>query len=433
MSKKSKEYLKAESSGPLKNADLDKVRAMQFGGTTNIWTSGNVQYDEIDFMDRPKLNIDGWPIEFNEIKSYYHRAKSYVKIGDSKFKKDSKSNNLSKSFLNNPYFVQRNQIRRKAGSNFNKMYYGDLKKSKNIVVFLKSILTNISLSNNNVDSVEVSSWTNEKKKIYGTKIILCCGGFENTRLLLNFNRLNKINIGNRKNALGRYYSTHINLYNGILITDNYLNNVYNNLNSRVHELIFLSFKKRILLKKNLLNLKILFQDFNFDDSLPNLYKEVSSILGSHSSKLKAYRLNTQFENTPCYSSEIKLTNSKGSLNNLFKAELNYDINESDIEIYNKMYKIMGLGFGISGRFKFYHENVYDLIYNQVIGGSHHIGTTRIETKKYGGSVDKNLKVIDTNNLYCVSSSCFPTPSHANPTFTIIALAIKLSDHLKKIL
>ena len=115
MSNKNQEYLKARSSGPLKSADLDKVRALQFGGTTNLWTSGNVQYDEIDFIDRPGLNIDGWPIKFNEIESYYHKAKSYVKISDSEFKEDAEINNLSKSFLNNPYFVQRNQIRRKIG------------------------------------------------------------------------------------------------------------------------------------------------------------------------------------------------------------------------------------------------------------------------------------------------------------------------------
>ena len=383
-------------------------------------------------MNRPQLNIDGWPIKYNEIINYYERAKSYVKIDNSEFKEDQKNNSLSKSFLNNPYFIQRNQIRRRAGSNFNKMYYSDLKKSKNITVFMKSILTNIHLKNDNISSIEVSSWKNKKKKIFGKKIILCCGGIENTRLLLNFNRINKINIGNKKNALGKYYTTHINLYNGVLITDTYINNKYNNLNNKVHELNFLSFKKDFLLREKLLNLKILLNDVTFDNNLPNLYKEVSSIFGSKN-KLRAYLLDTQFENTPCYSSQIKLIDSKDSLNNLFKAEVNYDINDTDIEIYNKMYKIMALGFGISGRFKFYHENVYDLIYKQVIGGSHHLGTTRMETENYGGSVDKDLKVINTKNLYCVSSSCFPTPSHAPPTFTIIALAIRLGDHLKKLL
>ena len=46
-----------------------------------------------------------------------------------------------------------------------------------------------------------------------------------------------------------------------------------------------------------------------------------------------------------------------------------------------------------------------------------------------GVVDRNCRVFGTGNLYVASSAVFPTSSYANPTLTIVALAIRLADHL----
>ena len=47
-------------------------------------------------------------------------------------------------------------------------------------------------------------------------------------------------------------------------------------------------------------------------------------------------------------------------------------------------------------------------------------------------VDKNLKVHGFKNLYINGSSVFRTSSYTHPTYTIVKLALKLSDHLSKI-
>ena len=46
-----------------------------------------------------------------------------------------------------------------------------------------------------------------------------------------------------------------------------------------------------------------------------------------------------------------------------------------------------------------------------------------------GVVDTNLKVFGVDNVYICGSSVFPTSGYANPTHTIIALAMRLSNHL----
>ena len=49
-----------------------------------------------------------------------------------------------------------------------------------------------------------------------------------------------------------------------------------------------------------------------------------------------------------------------------------------------------------------------------------------------GVVDTNCAVFDVPNLFIASSAVLPTSSHANPTLTIVALAIRLAAHLKGI-
>jgi choline dehydrogenase-like flavoprotein len=62
-------------------------------------------------------------------------------------------------------------------------------------------------------------------------------------------------------------------------------------------------------------------------------------------------------------------------------------------------------------------------------GNHHLGTTRMADRSEDGVVDRNCRVHGLDNLYVAGSSVFPTGSHANPTFMIVALAHRLADHL----
>ncbi|HTS45304.1 MAG TPA: GMC family oxidoreductase, partial [Puia sp.] len=67
------------------------------------------------------------------------------------------------------------------------------------------------------------------------------------------------------------------------------------------------------------------------------------------------------------------------------------------------------------------------------GGWHHMGTTKMSDDPKDGVVDKNCKVHGIKNLYVAGSSCFATSGAANPTLTLIALTLRLSDHLKTII
>ena len=64
-----------------------------------------------------------------------------------------------------------------------------------------------------------------------------------------------------------------------------------------------------------------------------------------------------------------------------------------------------------------------------IGRHHLMGTTRMATKDKDGVVDENLKVFGSKNLYILGGSVFPSGAGANPTLTIVALAMRLAKYL----
>lgn len=62
-------------------------------------------------------------------------------------------------------------------------------------------------------------------------------------------------------------------------------------------------------------------------------------------------------------------------------------------------------------------------------GDHHMGASRMHLNPNEGYVDLDCKVYGINNLFIAGPSVFPTGGYSNPTLTIIALAIRLADHL----
>ncbi len=65
-------------------------------------------------------------------------------------------------------------------------------------------------------------------------------------------------------------------------------------------------------------------------------------------------------------------------------------------------------------------------------GDHHMGALRMSASPEDGIVDINSRLHSVDNLYVAGSAVFPTGGYANPTLTIVALALRLADHLKAV-
>jgi choline dehydrogenase-like flavoprotein len=63
-------------------------------------------------------------------------------------------------------------------------------------------------------------------------------------------------------------------------------------------------------------------------------------------------------------------------------------------------------------------------------GGHHIGTTRMGRDPGSSVVDADCRVHGVGNLSIASAAVFPTSSQANPTLTVVALALRLAGRLR---
>ena len=64
---------------------------------------------------------------------------------------------------------------------------------------------------------------------------------------------------------------------------------------------------------------------------------------------------------------------------------------------------------------------------------HHMGGAHMAAGAANGVVDGDCRLHGSDNLYVASAATFPTAGFANPTVTIVALALRLGEHLTRTL
>ena len=71
----------------------------------------------------------------------------------------------------------------------------------------------------------------------------------------------------------------------------------------------------------------------------------------------------------------------------------------------------------------------EAVLDQASHGTHQIGTARMASSATTGVVDRELRCFGSDNLYVASSAVLPTSGQANPTLTVMALGMRLAEHL----
>ena len=71
--------------------------------------------------------------------------------------------------------------------------------------------------------------------------------------------------------------------------------------------------------------------------------------------------------------------------------------------------------------------------DDLAGGWHHMGTTRMSDDPTRGVVDRDCRIHGMDGIYVAGSSVFATAGSGTPTMTIVALALRLADHLRTVL
>jgi choline dehydrogenase-like flavoprotein len=137
------------------------------------------------------------------------------------------------------------------------------------------------------------------------------------------------------------------------------------------------------------------------------------------------------EATPCRESRVRLGKTTDRWG-IPRPELEWRLNDRDRAGYERLLEVFRAELSRLGLGRLVEHGRYepDGWPSGMIGGKHHMGTTRMHQDPRHGVVDPDGRVHGMENLFVAGSSVFPTGGYANPTLTIAALAIRLADRLK---
>jgi len=303
-------------------------------------------------------------------------------------------------------------------------------------------ITNLTVNANNASKANISV----KAKVY----VLATGGIENARLLLSSNNVNPLGVGNNNKLVGRFFQGH-----GYLPTLN--NTIYLSLNEGqnldgydnhqvqgINTFKLLRLSEKIQKQNRLLNSYVAINtggwSFPIEQTPENnrikleYFKLLRVLNREHPVKWHAVFAAMLFEQEPNFQSKVFLVKSRDWLG-IRKVNVRGMVSRLQLDTVIGTYKEIGnvLGENFRGRVKFSADKrvVFEKVHDSL--AKHHIGTTRMHNSSNFGVVNSNCRSHFVDNLYVIGSSVFPTGSATNPTFTIIALSIRLADHLKKII
>ena len=463
-------------------------RIRYFGGSCNIWAGRAMIYNEIDLLSRPWLDSSGWPVDFAELDRYYASAARYLNLPSyDKLKPASwqaKLSDFEASLIQSANFKTNVSLFAKAPVRFGykSKYYRAVKNSKNITLYINSNVVNLQLNEplSRVVRMDVACLNGVRYTVKPKKVVLACGGLENTRILMASDKQMPHGIGNQNGLLGRYYMDHpravfgrvkltrrlkldhmlgmpvrggkmqlgIALSDEIQAGEGLLNNYlslepgYSIGSMELYE-SFVKLMKRLLRKgysgkrfdfKNpemaevpemiyLLTPKELLPHFMY-----YTYYKYSRIAKNVFTKLTHLSIVNYSEQEAINASRVYLDGEKDKLG-MPKLILDWKVSDRSLKSSLRLMHLLDEHFRMheAGHIE---EDLTEIKTLPYTDASHHLGTTRMSADPKTGVVDANCQVHGVDNLYVAGSSVFPTAGHANPTLTIAAMSLRLADHLK---
>jgi len=471
--------------------ELDTARASGFGGSSNRWSVplGGSRLgvrlrplDGIDFEKRSWVPYSGWPFGRSELDPYYARANEVCKAGPFDYETESweePETGTRLPFLNGK--VKTSIFQFGPREHFYREYRDEIAAAGNFMTYLNANVMEIEKDpvSDKVSSIHAATLNGKKMRIAAKIFVLAMGGIEIPRLMLISNRRRKEGLGNQNGLVGRFFMEHPHLWSGYYMPNTQVlprTALYSIRKVKdtpvmgklaLHEDVLraegllnycVSIHKRILpmwsspeLGPGRESLKAIGSGLktgspkNLGAHLSNLlkdsrgitravYRKTRDYLGippdRWSRKIVVFHLNHMMEQAPNPMSRVMLSEEKDLLGRR-RPKLNWQLTPLEARTITRAQEILDGEMRKAGLGRLHIEFKGEKVPEDLHGGWHHMGTTRMHTDAKRGVVDAHCRVHGTSNLYIAGPSVFPTCGYANPVLTAIALALRLGDHLKK--
>ena len=447
---------------------MKSSRLHYFGGASQHWGGMCSTLDDIDFKKRSWVKHSGWPITKHDLDRYYKKAQINLDLRAYEYDLEYWQQQYQ-SF--EPLPLNNNKIWNKmwqfsTPTRFGTKYKDLIINAKNIHLYTYANVVDMKANEsiNTINEVTLKNYASKTHTVKATYFILACGAIQNSRLLLASNSQLKKGIGNVNDQVGRYFMEHPEISAAELwLSKSRQMDLYLLTKSR-RPRAELAFTEKLQSELKILNgtvslsplvsarnIKPNIETWQDENPITNrknkivqskslwekIRNRINTINQSSEKGLdRAFQLYIRLEQSPNPNSRVTLDFEKDSLD-VPRANLHWELTSLETDSLHKIFKVLGSQFGISdiGRIK-----LFDFMLNKnssenpkFSGGWHHIGTTRMHENPKQGVVDANCKVHGIDNLFIAGSSCFPTSGAANPTLTIVALSIRLSDYIKRII
>jgi choline dehydrogenase-like flavoprotein len=340
-------------------------------------------------------------------------------------------------------------------THFGTRYGDELKAADNIEILLHANATEIVASEDAraVERIDVATLNGLRHQVVADTVVLATGGLENPRMLLLSDSVMPQGLGNRHDLVGRFFMEHPHLtgFGEIVVADiERLPPIYRRRTAIDGHDVSAAFvpSERHLREHRLYNATFMIGEggkSTADGAGGHPYARAHRDVLRATARLidggKASASNGDVigswlgigcacEQAPNPDSRVTLGDGRDALG-LRKIHLDWRLGELDrrslvAHVHNLAIEFAALGIG---RMRVDIEDPASWP-DIVAGGSHHMGTTRMHDDPRQGVVDRDCRVHGLDNLYVAGGSVFPTGGAANPTLTIVALVLRLADHLK---
>lgn len=473
-----------------KTLPLHTSRLRFFGGSTNHWAGWTRPLEPEDFSARKDWPQSGWPFARSTLDPYYAAAAKVVELGPTAFDDLGWWQRHPGGAALQALPLQTDRLRTalfqvSPPTRFGARYRDELAAAANVKVLLGANVlellpaTSTPGAPKRVGSLVATTDKGRQVKVTGKAFVLAVGGLETPRVLLSSTQMHAKGAGNENDLVGRYFQDHPWLTNCATVRYGSVPKLatqwplYFDTTAVAGAKVFATLTPnpqraveagiggfRLWLKpatvstQGMDSLRYTAAEIasgklpdrlgeqvgnilsDWDVIANNVYKTAfktnKDLLDVGTGKVLGMAVDLNFEQRPQAASRVTLGAAKDRFG-IRRIDVDWKLGEDDRRTAATALQWAAEAFGQMGlgrtRISLDLQNGKPWP-DDLIGSSHHMGTARMAAAPDKGVVNADCQVHTVDNLYVAGSAVFPTSGYANPTLTIVALALRLAEHLK---